>query len=401
MAVRSTFGLVLVGVCLGAVLWLQSPVLSLAAAPDGSPPESSRPLLDFVFLALGLVLASAGGVGLYGTWYHRGRDPHVERAIDLRSEPPDDLPPGAAGALLDEHADLQDVVATFVDLHRRGIFTLAPVASDPNGPGRGRTDYELTLVEPNAPVAPFEEAMLRALFGPEPSMPWQPKLSDVKHRFNGARSTIREAIYAELVQRGYFVADPQQVRSHWRQIGISGLVASLGAGSLLGVAFGGMAWFPAIVGPCLPLAVLGMSRSMPRKTRKGAEAAAQWDAFRRYLNSNEAFAVLFEAQAIRDTYLTYAIAFGIEQTWLQTLSPERTQPSVWAAREPLNVEPLAPRFDLFGGDWGLGDFRVGSVADIDLQGTSDLLGSALQGASDGLGGLLDAAADAFGDFDFG
>jgi hypothetical protein len=58
-------------------------------------------------------------------------------------------------------------------------------------------------------------------------------------------------------------------------------------------------------------------RHMPRKTPKGAEEAARWLAFKRYLQDVEKYTNLEEATAIFDRYLAYAIAFGMERSWLQ------------------------------------------------------------------------------------
>lgn len=55
---------------------------------------------------------------------------------------------------------------------------------------------------------------------------------------------------------------------------------------------------------------------MPRKTREGAEAAAKWRAFRRYLESIETYERVAEAKDIFDRYLSYAVAFGLEQSWV-------------------------------------------------------------------------------------
>ena len=70
---------------------------------------------------------------------------------------------------------------------------------------------------------------------------------------------------------------------------------------------------------------------MPRKTPAGAEAAAKWRAFRNYLDSIERYEKLDEAQGIFDRYLPYAIAFGLESSWVDKFSrvPTASPTLVW------------------------------------------------------------------------
>ena len=46
---------------------------------------------------------------------------------DYLPEPPSDLPPGIAGTLIDESADMQDILATILDLARRGAIEIEEV----------------------------------------------------------------------------------------------------------------------------------------------------------------------------------------------------------------------------------------------------------------------------------
>ena len=68
------------------------------------------------------MLAVGGPVAIYGIWHSYGRDTPVEIPIDILREPPEDLPPGVVGTLIDERADIHDLIATMVDLAERGII---------------------------------------------------------------------------------------------------------------------------------------------------------------------------------------------------------------------------------------------------------------------------------------
>ena len=71
--------------------------------------ESRQAVVHLLLLGLGLALVAVGGTSIYGLWYMRGRDPHTGVVASFLPAPPDDLPPGVVGTLLDEHADQADV----------------------------------------------------------------------------------------------------------------------------------------------------------------------------------------------------------------------------------------------------------------------------------------------------
>jgi hypothetical protein len=79
-----------------------------------------RPLLNVGLFLLGLLILGWGGFALWRVWSLGGRDPSTPEVAPRLSEPPSTLPPGLAGTLLDERAEVRDVVATLLDLARRG-----------------------------------------------------------------------------------------------------------------------------------------------------------------------------------------------------------------------------------------------------------------------------------------
>jgi hypothetical protein len=68
---------------------------------------------------------------------------------------------------------------------------------------------------------------------------------------------------------------------------------------------------------------------MPQKTHAGAEAAAKWRAFKAYLESIERYEKLDQAQNIFDAFLPYAIAMGLEQSWVSKFSSVQTASPEW------------------------------------------------------------------------
>lgn len=63
-------------------------------------------------------------------------------------------------------------------------------------------------------------------------------------------------------------------------------------------------------------AFLIVSRAMPVRTRKGAEARMWLVAFRRYLAHIEKYTSVQSAADQFNRYLPYAIAFGMERSWV-------------------------------------------------------------------------------------
>jgi hypothetical protein len=61
---------------------------------------------------------------LFFLFWNKGRDYRVEQVATYLREPPSNLAPGVAGTLIDEKTDMKEVLATIVDLARRGYLEL-------------------------------------------------------------------------------------------------------------------------------------------------------------------------------------------------------------------------------------------------------------------------------------
>jgi hypothetical protein len=386
--------------------------------------DQRQSLYNAVFLGIGGLFAIIGGVGVYGLWYSRGRDPHTGLIADFLPTPPDDLPPGAAGTLLDETADQQDIVATLVDLGHRGVLKMEEIKNEGILGFGGSRDFKLTLLNPALATAAFEKTLLDALFGSKLEVNETAKLSDVKSRFTTAQPKIKEDLYDELVTRGYFPRSPEETRSSWRSgtliVGIGLIVlAFIFGGALTSIA--PLIWIPIGVVGILILALFLLSSSMPRKTQSGAEAAAKWGAFRRYLENIDKYEKLDEAKGIFDKYLAYAIAFGLEHSWVNkfasvgTATPEwyGGGPTVWTGapygRRAYRGGPVIIGYPGYGpggfGGLGQGPGQTGgggggvNLPNVpDLQDVSDSAGRSLQSTSGGLFDMFNSAAKVFSGF---
>jgi hypothetical protein len=325
----------------------QPPAWQAQADREDAYNQHIRPLLNFGLGLLALVTSLVGGLGVFLAWYTRGRDPEVGRVPDELEEPPSDLLPGVVGTLIDQKADVQDVVATMLDLARRGVVRIAEEAPRP---GR-RRDYRLSLT-PQAESAllhPLERAVLEAVFAGQQTV----LLSEVRRRFASRIPELERRFYDEAVAQGLLERDPAPVRRGYARTGALLLGAGL-VGALLSLLFFGRAAELAFL-PFLALAgvgglLLGVADHMPRRTRTGALEAARWAAFRRYLRDMDrgpelrSALPLEERRARFERFLPYAVALGVDRTWMQKLAIAGAPAPRWYDMEvPSPAGPLPRR----------------------------------------------------------
>lgn len=379
-------------------------------------------LLHLAFIVGMAALLVGGLVALIVLWYVRGRDPAIGPVAEYITEPPDDLPPGAAGTLLDEHADHQDVVATLLGLARHGAIQIHELRPE-RGRRRARVDYELEVVNPDAAGSRLERDLLTALFAGNPKPGSRARLRDVKGRFDAQERFIKADLYQELVDRNYFTRSPADTRAAWKRLSWLGLVGSIVLGVIVWQITDAFALLPTFAAVIVWIGMIRMSKAMPQKTRHGAESAARWRAFRNYLQSIEKHEDLAEARSLFDRYLSYAVAFGLEKKWLATFAAAGVSSPGWfdspsprdagdVGETILDTMHTAWIFGHIGGGGNVDFPNVGvpnvdmpnvgmpNFGEADLQGMADAMGGGLQDMSGGLAGLLDSAGGIFDSIDF-
>lgn len=274
-----------------------------------------RPLIDVGVLAFSLALMVGGGLFILTRYQTRGRDPQVGAVPELLAELPSNLSPAVVGTLIDETADLRDVLSTIIDLGRRGYLVIEEEQeSGLFGIGRiNRYTFKRTdkLLED---LRPFERTMVTSIFrGGE----LERTLDSMRNTFYVTISQVQSQLYEELTAQGLFDKSPQATRSRWQSVGTVLIVLGLIGGF---AAVGLVAPIPSLL--CLPgaLIVIGVlamlfARGMPARTAKGAEEAAKWRSFERYLRRVGDYDVE-QAKAQFERFLPYAMAFGIEREWV-------------------------------------------------------------------------------------
>lgn len=361
-----------------------------------------KALANIFFLGSGLLVILGAPIGLFLYWQRKGKDFEVVLPVDILREPPDDLPPGAVGALIDEKVDTHDLIAIMIGLAERGIIHIEETEQEVLGGllSYGR-DWTVTRVDTTSSLTNPERKLLSALFGGKDEV----KMSDVRQRFSKEQSKIKTAVYEELVKRGYFPRNPETVRNTWRFIAIGIIGAAIFGGIVLWGAVGSFA--PLFIVLLIGIGVAGLatliaSGAMPRKTEKGADAAVRWAAFRRYLVEIDRHQDLESAREIFSKYLPYAVAFGIEKSWVRKFAEIDTPAPTWYGgyggygRYGRRGYPRRGPVFIPGGVGGDGSSDGGGgIGMPDLQNMSDTFAGSLQGMSDGLFDMFDQASKAF------
>lgn len=391
------------------------PMPLLQAVDPGT--DTATQLLHLAFVVAMAATLVGGLVIIIVLWYVRGRDPATGMVAEYITQPPDDLPPGAAGTLLDERADHEDVVATLLGLARHGAIQIHEII-EPNR--KGRPSYQLEVMDPAKTESRLERDLLNALFDGKPEPGSKALLRDVKGRFDAWEPRIKRDLYQEMVDRGYFEKSPEATRQRWRRIAWAGLILTPILGFIVFLMTDGFAWLPTVAAMVVWFVLLRMSHNMPQKTLHGAEAAARWRAFRTYLASIGKYENLEESRALFDRYLSYAVAFGLERQWIATFAAAGATTPGWldatlgdgagwdmagAALEGLRTAHWMGHLSGGGGDVNLPDIdlpnvRTPDLGNVDISGMAEGLGSGLETASGGLAGLLDAAGGIFDSIDF-
>lgn len=231
-------------------------------------------------------------------------------------------------------------------------------------------------------------------------------MRDLNQRFYANLPGLQKALYETAVSGGYFTASPEAVRGTYGCLGWAGLIGAglLGCGALTFLAdLSATALCPAMALVVVGIAMLALGRHMPAKTRKGAEAAALSRAFKNYLSNLDKYADPKMVTDQFEKYLPFAIAFGLEKSWINRFKQIPTTPMPgWyypvGRPYPGHVGGL-PRTGTGtlptggAGSGGLaGAGSLGTPEMPSLQGMSDSLSGGLQSMSDGLNNMLNSAA---------
>lgn len=321
--------------------------LTLAAGwPKGlipPPPALQRAqdtLLKWGPLAIPLLVAAL----LIALWRRQGKEPPIG-SVAPQWRPSEDLRPGTAGALADQRADMDDVIATILDLAVRGFVRIVevppeiPFGVDPGtlagkilgGVAGRKQDWELVRLKPaeESGLREFERLTLDGFFEGTTTR----RLSDLKNEFYKRLPGIKDALYRDLVWRKLFARSPSKTRTVWTVIGLIVLAAGVGLG-ILGLSFGYWLVLPAMV--VSAGIVLFAARHMPAMTAAGARVRREVAGLEEYIRRAEKQEMEFRDAPERtpelfSTLLPYAVALDVSDLWVRQFDGLLTEPPTWYA----------------------------------------------------------------------
>lgn len=354
-------------------------------------------LLTVALISLSFLIIVFSILGLYFYWYARLRLPPVQMVAPYIPNPPEKLSPGAAGLLLGEVPPDALVRAVLLDIAHRGGLTVQPDSS-----GNIHLTYKATLPD----LTPMEQRLLASLGlnAPDATASLRPYMAEVE-------PDVIAGLEEELRRKGYLHGSISTAPSPYSrpevQISIALCIVAIVVGVYL-LQYTG-------AGFCLPLAFIVMlvgflvlDRNRSAFSPAGAQARERWAAFRRYLTVLKSYTDTSQAHDLLDRYLPYAVAFGVEQRFLNEFDQGVIPAPTWWI--PLDTGSHLPRTyrtgsgsspsaDLGGGTgWspGSGNVRLPDVSIPTLSDASNRIFEGLGSAGNTTFSTLDAASRGLG-----
>ncbi len=362
----------------------------------GPPPEPrnwwqrvadtlTRQNLNLIWIIATLLVLAWGTV----LWVRRAQ-PSVRSPVVTTTEPPSDLPPALAGALLQGRVVFDLMLATFFDLARRGAFSLrlvSPAQADPTQraehaePAPSTLLVQVHLQNPEVIRSDFERVVWESFksFTNQPAIPVQTLRTLLWEHWPAAQRAIR----SELIHRGWFDPNIRRRRIAFLIPGAVGLLLGIVALAIVLLAespSGALGVFTLLPSGLLWLVVANL---LHETTPQGEEEARRWRGFMRGVKQA---ARQRTASLDLDQLLPFAIALGIHKdlgNYLRT-GPLHGYVPIWLESD----QPLSD-----DGDALLDDFLT-MMQKILQPSTS----SATSDSSDGGGGASDGSAASGGDF---
>jgi uncharacterized membrane protein YgcG len=360
--------------------------------------ENTLPLLSLGVIAVSLIIGIGGTLFFYSMYMRKGRDPVIGVVPTYLSEPPSDLPPAVVGTLVDERADQRDAISTIIDLAHKGYMAIEETQNEGVlGFGRSSSFTFKRSDKPLSDLRGFEQKMMNKLFGGDRM---ERTMDSLRYTFYTTIAEIQGDLYRELVTEGLFETNPDSTRNGWSALSI----IILAIAGVVGFALFSLAERYSYVLLLLPIAigVVGVAAmivgpAMPAKTRKGAEEAAKWKAFYEYLRNLEKYTQVEEATSQFERYLPYAVAFGLEKTWIGTFTRVPTMPIpywYYPTYGPYRrgYIPGTPMPGGYGNGGGLPGGLATAGGGNALDNLSGGLAGGLESISSGLSSMLDSAA---------
>jgi uncharacterized membrane protein len=241
-------------------------------------------------------------------------------------EPPKDLTPAEAGALVDDRIDPRDISSTLIDLAVRGYIQIEETKEKILL--FTHKDYLFRLLKPKAQwgdLTPYERVMLDNIFlGGELT-----SLSSLRNRFYTVLPVIRQDIMTALKRKGMYNTDPESARG-WAFVGVAVIAVPFLLLQYFGIANFFLSGWIAAAAILVALAiVVFFTHIMPAKSVRGARAWVQVRGFEEFINRVEGDRLRTMPPDTFEKYLPFAMALGVEERWAKAFAGIIHDPPRW------------------------------------------------------------------------
>lgn len=325
-----------------------------------------HPVIVVILVILGFIWYILTPLYIVYYYFKNGRDPKpTYESVPALFEAPKKgeryLTPAEIGTIYDEVVDNSDITATIVGLAIRGFIKIEEKTEESlKGKILKTKDFELTKLDKDtSQLLKFEKTLLTKLFGSKDSV----ILSEQKYKFATGASKIKDELYSQVVNDGYFPHNPLKIRNKW----------------LIYSTLGFMTFNIHTV-----LLLLILSKHMPRKTKEGADIKVHAEGMKLFLTSQDK-QLEFQEQNwfMFEKLLPYAIALGVTETWIARFKDlhETYQPNWYTGSSIAHMDYFANSINSFNSS-----VSAASATQSSSGSSSGFSGGSSGGGSSGGGG---------------
>ena len=269
---------------------------------------------------------------MFSLWRTRGRDPR-RRPITVRYEPPEGLSPAEVGTVIDNSPDMRDITASLVDLAIRGYLRIEEKQQEEGlfslWSGNRYVFHRLKPAEEWKDLKPHERELLGGVF--TSGIRQEVDLSELENEFYKFLSDIRDDLFNQLSERGYYTSRPDRVRQLYLGAAVVMVLLSV-VGAGLGSSILGIAWLTCLVAGLASAAIVaGFGWFMPARTFSGARVFEEVRGFEEFLSrvETDSFKRVPRTPETFEKYLPFAMALGVERKWARAFDDIYRQPPNW------------------------------------------------------------------------
>ncbi len=268
--------------------------------------------------------------------------------IKVEYDLPEGMRPAIAGTLIDESADIVDVVATVFDLEARGYIELVPMKKSRYFAGDEKnTDILIKVINKDLKGLSEYEADIMSFILEQHSLKEQVFLKDFGEKFAYELNALKKKIEDEATKLGYFDTPPYSVRNFFTIFYIILLITA----EVLVFKFGGIRipsnpfnpfsglvnrFFVVLFAFAPPILTFPIYKKLKRavalRTQKGVEAWGRVLGLKEFIKRVEKDRIRKMAEKdpkIFKKVLPYAIIMGLTKEWAQKMEKEYVEFPGW------------------------------------------------------------------------